>query len=78
MRITVDDLSANPALQKKFLGVRILVDGVQHDHVIVADQEQCYIVKHKQNTDGSLALTKARDEIQTETVQGKVNFMLKD
>ena len=78
MRVTVDDLTADPELQRKFQGVRVLVDGIQHNHVIVADQEQGYIVKHKQNSDGSFALTEARDEIQTEKVQGRVEFMLKD
>ena len=40
MRVTVGDLTDNPELQRKFEGVRVLVDGVQHNHVIVADQEQ--------------------------------------
>lgn len=78
MRITVDDLTDNPALQRKFEGVRVLVNGVQHNHVIVADQEQGYIEKHKQNADGSLALNKKRDAFLTEIVRGKVEFMFKD
>ncbi|MGE8542643.1 MAG: hypothetical protein ACN6NX_15185 [Acinetobacter sp.] len=78
MRITVDDLTDTPELQRKFEGVRVLVDGVQHNHVIVADQEQGYIEKHKQNADGSLALNKKRNAFLTEIVRGKVEFMFKD
>ncbi|WP_445346231.1 hypothetical protein [Acinetobacter bohemicus] len=78
MRITVDDLSVNPALQKKFEGIRIMVDGVQHDHVVIADQEKGYIEKYKQNPDGSLALNKKGDAFLTEIVRGKVEFMFKD
>lgn len=77
MRITVDDLTDNPELQCKFEGVRVLVDGVQHNHVIVADQEQGYIEKHKQNADGSIALNKKRDEFLTEIIKGKVEFMFR-
>ena len=78
MRVTVDDLTDDPELQRKFQGVRVLVDGIQHNHVIVADQEQGYIEKHKQNADGSLALNKKRDEILTEIIKGKVEFMFRE
>ena len=78
MRVTVDDLTDNPELQRKFQGVRVLVDGVQHNHVIVADQKKGYIEKHKQNADGSFDLNKKRDEILTEVIKGKVEFMFRE
>ena len=78
MRVTVDDLTADPELQCKFQGVRVLVDGIQHNYVIVADQEQGYIEKHKQNADGSFALNKKRDEILTEIIKGKFEFMFRE
>lgn len=78
MRVTVDDLTANPELQRKFQGVRVLVDGIQHNHVIVADQEQGYIEKHKQNRDGSFALNEKRDEVLTEIIKGKVEFIFRE
>jgi len=78
MRITIDDLDKDPELWRKFLGVRIWVDGVEHDNVIVADQEQGYIEKHKQNADGSFALNKKRDEVLTEIIKGKVEFMFRE
>lgn len=78
MKVTVDDLTSNPELQRKFQGVRVLVDGIQHNHVIVADQEQGYIEKHKQNRDGSFALNEKRDEILTEIIKGKVEFIFRE
>lgn len=78
MRVTVDDLTDDPVLQHKFQGVRVLVDGIQHNHVIVADQERGYIKKHKQNADGSFALNEKRDEILTEIIKGKVEFMFRE
>lgn len=78
MKVSVSDMAFDPELRRKFQGVRILVNGVEHNGVIVADQEKGYIEKHKQNSDGSFALNKKGDDILTEIVKGKIELVFKE
>ncbi len=75
MRVTVNDLMSNPELQRKFQSVNVLVDGIQHNHVIVADQEQGYIEKFQQDEGGGIVLNAERDGALTEIIKGKVEFI---
>lgn len=76
MRITADDLISDIELAEKFRGARVLVDGIQHNNVIIADQENGYIEKHKYK-DSNPVLNKNGDEVQREKIFGKVEFIFK-
>lgn len=74
MRVTVDDME-KPEMFRKFQGVKILVDGVEHRGVIVADQERGYIEKHKLDRDGKVCLNMRKTEVLTDKVIGRVDFL---
>lgn len=78
MRVTVDDFIDNQDVQRKFNGVRVMVNGIQHDYVIIADQERGYIEKYRKNEDGSLVLNADRSEVLTEIIKGDVQFVFKE
>lgn len=77
MKVTVDDLVENKEMRINFDGVRVLVDCVQHDKVIIADQESGYIEKYKIE-DGKPVLNKKGDDILREKIFGKVEFIFKE
>lgn len=77
MRVTVDDME-KPEIFRKFQDVKILVDGVEHKSVIVADQEGGYIEKHKVGPSGLICLNADKTEVLTEKVFGVVEFIFRE
>lgn len=50
----------------------ILLDGVEVQDVVEADDDEGFVVRHKRNKDGSLAVRKG--EFVTERIEGAVAF----
>lgn len=78
MKITADELHKNKELQRRFNGVKIFLDGIEMNNVVVADQSMGHIDKIVFNANGKPKLNKSRDEVLTGRLFGKVEFLFKE
>lgn len=76
MRVSIDKDDPGYSPLAVGPGIRVLLDGTERTHVVVADEEGRTLVRFATDERGRVKLNAARDSAERETLRGEVAILL--